>query len=564
MQTSNVTIPIGTGHGRKITLDVMRLIETRMLIEANSGGGKSNMLRLIVERAAAKVPTIVIDPEGEFYTLRPSIDLVVVGEQGDVPANPKSAKLLARKLLELRVSAVVDVCELRALERSDFIRRFIESLMTAPRRLWSPTLIMVDEASTYCPERSAGQSQSTDAVIDLMTRGRKRGFGGVIATQRLSRLRKDAAAECRNVLIGLTNHLDDQKRAAELLGIGSEARRSLSKLREGQFHGFGPALSCEAVELMQIAKAKTKPPGIGKAGRLATPGPSQRIQRYLPDFADLAERSHQEAHDLETARAEIRELRRQVAGKDPVVDQSAIERAVAQAVQECQRVHHTQVSGRDNLIRQFHQGVESIAAAVHKVAQLNGQIDAEAVPAVPISRPGGNPRHRVVGPESQRPESEASFGKCERAILTVLAQHPNGCSKAKLTLLSGYRWTGGFSNALSTLRTAGLLVGRNTETMRLSEAGRAMAGTESLPTGEQLREYWRQHPSLGKCGRAILGEVMRIYPAGIGRDELCDAISYRWTGGFSNALSKLRTIGLLAGGNTEEMKASDLLFEVPA
>jgi DNA helicase HerA-like ATPase len=41
-------------------------------------------------------------------------------------------------------------------------------------------------------------------VIALMSQGRKRGYCGILATQRLSKLHKDAAAECNNVLIGRT------------------------------------------------------------------------------------------------------------------------------------------------------------------------------------------------------------------------------------------------------------------------------------------------------------------------------------------------------------------------
>lgn len=48
-------------------------------------------------------------------------------------------------------------------------------------------------------------AESAGAVIDLATRGRKRGQCAVIATQRLSKLHKDAAAEMKNKLIGGTS-----------------------------------------------------------------------------------------------------------------------------------------------------------------------------------------------------------------------------------------------------------------------------------------------------------------------------------------------------------------------
>ena len=48
--------------GKKLELDLPTLVDTRLLIQANSGGGKSWLLRLIAERAG--IQTIVLDNEG--------------------------------------------------------------------------------------------------------------------------------------------------------------------------------------------------------------------------------------------------------------------------------------------------------------------------------------------------------------------------------------------------------------------------------------------------------------------------------------------------------------------
>jgi DNA helicase HerA-like ATPase len=179
--------------GGKLELDLPTLVDTRLLIQANSGGGKSWLLRLIAERAG--IQTIVLDNEGEFASLREAVDVLLVGATGELPANPRHAALLARRLLEYKVSAVVDLYELKLVERRRFVKLFLESLIHLPRDLWRPTLVILDEAHIYCPERGSGEAESTEAVISLMSQGRKRGYAGVIATQRLSKLHKDAAAE---------------------------------------------------------------------------------------------------------------------------------------------------------------------------------------------------------------------------------------------------------------------------------------------------------------------------------------------------------------------------------
>ena len=109
-----------------------------MLVQANSGGGKSWLIRRILEQSHGKVQHIVIDLEGEFSSLREQHDYVIAGRDGDTPAETNSAALLARKLLELNVSAILDLYELHYQDRKHFVRLFLESMINAPKDLWHP------------------------------------------------------------------------------------------------------------------------------------------------------------------------------------------------------------------------------------------------------------------------------------------------------------------------------------------------------------------------------------------------------------------------------------------
>jgi hypothetical protein len=84
--------------GGKLECDLPKLVDTRLLIQANSGGGKSWLLRLIAERTG--IQTIVLDNEGEFASLREAVDMLLVGASGELPASPRHAALLARRQLE--------------------------------------------------------------------------------------------------------------------------------------------------------------------------------------------------------------------------------------------------------------------------------------------------------------------------------------------------------------------------------------------------------------------------------------------------------------------------------
>jgi DNA helicase HerA-like ATPase len=91
-----------------------------------------------------------------------------VGASGELSANPRHAVLLERRLIEFKVSAVVDLFELKLAERRQFVKLFLESLIHLPRELWRPMLVILDEAHIYCPERGSGEAESTEAVISLI------------------------------------------------------------------------------------------------------------------------------------------------------------------------------------------------------------------------------------------------------------------------------------------------------------------------------------------------------------------------------------------------------------
>ncbi len=65
-----VSVDMGTGPtGQPVSMDLEELLATRLLVQGNSGSGKSHLLRRLLEMSAGQVQQIVIDPEGDFVTL---------------------------------------------------------------------------------------------------------------------------------------------------------------------------------------------------------------------------------------------------------------------------------------------------------------------------------------------------------------------------------------------------------------------------------------------------------------------------------------------------------------
>jgi len=234
------------------------LLATRLLVQGNSGSGKSHLLRRMLEESARLVQQIIIDPEGDFVTLsEPFGHVVIDGAAHD----GREMERLAARIREHRASVVLalDGLELEAQMRC--AAQFLSTLFDAPRDHWYPALVVVDEAQMFAPAAAGDVADDTRrlslaAMTNLMCRGRKRGLAGVIATQRLAKLAKNVAAEASNFLMGRTFLDIDMARAADLLGMERRQAEQIRDLERGRFLALGPAI-CRRPVAVRIGEVQT-------------------------------------------------------------------------------------------------------------------------------------------------------------------------------------------------------------------------------------------------------------------------------------------------------------------
>ncbi|TCP90769.1 hypothetical protein C8J31_101612 [Rhizobium sp. PP-CC-2G-626] len=240
-----VGIDMGTAmDGASVPLDIEELLATRLLVQGNSGSGKSHLLRRLLEQSAPWVQQCIIDPEGDFVTLADKFGHVVVeGERTE-------AELvgIASRIRQHRVSCVLSLEGLDIEQQMRTAGLFLNALFDADREFWYPILVVVDEAQLFAPSVGGDVTEevrklSLGAMTNLMCRGRKRGLAGVIATQRLAKLAKNVAAEASNFLMGRTFLDIDMARAADLLGMDRRTAEMFRDLKRGSFVALGPALS---------------------------------------------------------------------------------------------------------------------------------------------------------------------------------------------------------------------------------------------------------------------------------------------------------------------------------
>lgn len=239
-----VGIDLGTtSTSEAASLDLEELLSTRLLVQGNSGSGKSHLLRRLLEQSAPHVQQVIVDPEGDFVTLAEAFGHVVV----DAERSPAELSRIADRIRRHRASVVLDLEGLDAEDQMRAAAAFLNGLFDAHRDHWYPMLVAVDEAQLFAPAIAGEVSDearktSLQAMTNLMCRGRKRGLAGIIATQRLAKLAKNVAAEASNFLMGRTFLDIDMARAADLLGMERRQAEAFRDLVPGQFVALGPAL----------------------------------------------------------------------------------------------------------------------------------------------------------------------------------------------------------------------------------------------------------------------------------------------------------------------------------
>lgn len=570
-------------HNNRIYLDLDILLRTRLLIQANSGGGKSYLLRRIAEKLFGKIPVIIIDPEGEFATLREKFGYVLVGHGGETPADTRSAGLVAMKLLELRASAVCDLYELKPAERHRWVRIFLEAAVDAPKKLWRPTVFILDEFHQFCPERAAGESEASDATMALATRGRKRQFCMIGATQRVAKVRKDATAELLNRLIGPTFEDLDLKRAADLLSITGEDRKQFDRqmrvLEPGWFFALGRAL-CKERTLTHVGKVETTHEIQNSKHGLEPPPPPDKVKALLPKLADLPKEAEKKAKTEAELRSEIRSLQAQLRNQAALVPgPQAVIKAREQGREEAEReIVKERVQFRSFLF-QLRPLSESILKAIEQAIQEDQTKSVND--AAKTAKKGFRPI-QTVGSVTSRPnpdlfaqvgkryskirgkiEESVSDGKlrsgAERMLAAVASWSPNGMTEGQMRAHAGLKKSGTFTTYMSDLRTGSYIEERNGLIFATDKGIQYCGELPSPPqTTEEVLAVWEKKLRSG-CFR-MLKVLVDAGGEPLSREELTARAELAESGTFTTYLTDLRTAKLITDHGKDVSANRETLF----
>jgi len=539
---------LGTvADGAEIDIDVNRLVGAHLGIVGNSGSGKSGLIRKLLEATHGKIQHIVLDSEDEFYTLREKFNYVIAGgEDGDTAATNANAKSLALTALEHGISMICQINDLGREGAREFISTFIDALITAPRDLWHPCLIVIDEAHRF----------DSAAIGRLTAEGRKRGFTAVIATQRLPKMDPDVRGDLNNWIMGRVGQSLDKKHMADQMGMTPTEAKEALKLQKRQFWAMGPAISFDPV-LFTVGEVETTIIESGQA-RVSTPPAPDDLREVLAALATPPPPSETTNDSAATPAQPSRELQNFLAEKDAkIADLQALNAELAKETEVyeafCLKIRGILVNEwpvgpvADALCTDRIKGMEVGGKPVGRALAIEKTIgvDIEKDPSrdcFPTSTISGSPPDRTSPRTEDRPAPEAiNLNAAAVKMIDMLERiAPAKVTWASLAAMIGNKSRGGnFNAARKGMRESGLI----------REDGNLVYSADDPKDGMTRDEAISLWKGVLTARVPDMIDVLNVW-RDMSRQELAEKLGVAAKGGhWNNSLSQLLRNGIVTEQN---------------
>ncbi|MDQ4121682.1 MAG: DUF87 domain-containing protein [Acidobacteriota bacterium] len=603
-------IEIGqTATGERVELDLYKFIQTRAMIQASSGGGKSWLARVIEEQTMhAGIPVWTIDPEGEYTTLREKFEVVIFGssDESDLPADEKTLRLTLPDLFNASVSVVFDLSESSLEEKQAVTALVCTFLLSVPKPDQKPILLVVDEAQALAPEREI--TASGKALSDVASRGRKRALGLLVATQRLSALNKNLTTQLQNRFVGFCREDVEVQRAAEL--VGKKNSQELPDFEAGDFFAVGGAVNFRHAVKFHSALVETTHPDasivdFGRSGKttVASEGLSELIKALQTKLAEAAAafepeetgrsysrqdieevkeleyRLQEKQRDLTEWERDLTERETAVLAKEKILEtyKPHIFRKIGDLFLEARELLSTRLGNLENEFDRLLTVPGSILPPVETVetAAENLQPEPSTVQEnAPVVQKNEAPVVQKTTPKLQT-TGNPNLPPAQQKILGSLRVFETlglaSAHRANVAALAGYSHSSGsFGSHLAELKSHGFIEYAAGSHLRLSEKARELPALFPIPeinSNEQLHAAWFR--ILNSAETSILKVLIEFYPRTVSRELIGHNTGYSPTSGsFGAHLAHLKSLGLIEYGNSGEgirgARATSLLFPLSA
>jgi hypothetical protein len=212
------------------------LVGRSIAILGITGSGKTNTTAVLIEELLSNgFPLTIIDIEGEYWGLKEKFEILVAGrsQHSELEIGPENAAQLAEISIQRGISVILDLSDFTQNEAYDLLLQYFTSLWTAGSLSKQPYQIVLEEAHEFVPQGTGTPLKQILARIAL--RGRKRGLGIVLVSQRSAKVEKDLLTQTSLLFLHKVVHPIDLKIYKDLIPLpGSQVEDMIRKLEPGE------------------------------------------------------------------------------------------------------------------------------------------------------------------------------------------------------------------------------------------------------------------------------------------------------------------------------------------
>ncbi|MDD5219309.1 MAG: ATP-binding protein [Candidatus Bipolaricaulis sp.] len=218
-----------------LDLDLEKVIGQCIAVLGIRGSGKSNTAGVIFEELLnQQYPMSIVDIEGEYFGLKEKYEVLVVGtgEGVEIEIDAGCAAEIAEVSMEQNVPVVLDLSGFLSDERTELLKEYLGALWNLAGKLRRPYIIGIEEAHEFIPQ--GVKTELKELIARIALRGRKRGLGAIVVSQRSAKVDKDVLSQAGMLLLHRVVHEVDMRVYGELLPWRkSEVKEIITSLETG-------------------------------------------------------------------------------------------------------------------------------------------------------------------------------------------------------------------------------------------------------------------------------------------------------------------------------------------
>lgn len=316
MKTLNASTKLCISQALDLSLE--DLIGKCVAVLGMRGSGKSNTSGVIFEELLKfNHPLAIVDIDSEYWGLKEKFEILVVGagDNVDIEVDVDSAEQIAEISLQQSVPVILDMSGYLAEDRDLFLKYYFERLWNLAGNLRRPYMVMLEEAHEFIPQ--GVRTDLKEIISRIALRGRKRGLGAVITSQRSAKVEKDVLTQAGILFLHRVVHDVDLAVYRELIPWKpGEVKETVSHLDVGECI----FLSEDQAKKVYIRERQTFHAGFTPSLEPVAIPTLKQVSQEILDAISQAKESHQKKSRLERMQERIDELEAKLSERDKKIN----------------------------------------------------------------------------------------------------------------------------------------------------------------------------------------------------------------------------------------------------